>query len=163
MNNAVHPALIFFCGALLLPLLKGRLQKQFALLAIPALAFIDLLLMPRGATGNYPFLSYELVLGRVDALSLCFAYVFVIAAFLGMVYALQVKQDGQHAAAFIYAGAALGVTFAGDFFTLFTFWELMAITSAVIIWCRRSTGTLAPASGTFWCTSPAVPHFLPAL
>ena len=141
MNNAVHPALIFFCGALLLPLLKNRLQKQFVLLAIPALAFIDLLLMPRGSYWTLPFLSYELVLGRVDALSLCFAYVFVIAAFLGMVYALRVEQDGQHAAAFIYAGAALGVTFAGDFLTLFIFWELMAIASAVIIWCRRSSAS----------------------
>ena len=143
MNNAVHPALIFFCGALLLPLLKGRLQKQFMLLAIPSLAFIDLLLMPQGSYWKYPFLGYELVLGRVDTLSLCFAYVFVIAAFLGMVYALQVKEDGQHAAAFIYAGAALGVTFAGDYFTLFAFWELMAITSAVIIWYRKSDQALS--------------------
>ncbi len=142
MNDAVHPALIFFCGALLLPLLKNRLQKQLVLLAIPALAFIDLLLMPRGSCWHYPFLSYELVLGRVDALSLCFAYVFVITAFLGMVYALRVEQDGQHAAAFIYAGAALGVTFAGDFITLFIFWELMAIASAVIIWCRRSSASI---------------------
>jgi len=142
MNNAVHPALIFFCGALLLPLLKNRLQKQLVLLAIPAFAFIDLLLMPRGSCWHYPFLSYELVLGRVDALSLCFAYVFVITAFLGMVYALRVEQDGQHAAAFIYAGAAMGVTFAGDFLTLFIFWELMAIASAVIIWCRRSSASI---------------------
>ena len=142
MNDAVHPALIFFCGALLLPLLKNRLQKQLVLLAIPALAFIDLLQMPRGSCWHYPFLSYELVLGRVDALSLCFAYVFVITAFLGMVYALRVEQDGQHAAAFIYAGAALGVTFAGDFLTLFIFWELMAIASAVIIWCRRSSASI---------------------
>jgi multicomponent Na+:H+ antiporter subunit D len=142
MNNAVHPALIFFCGALLLPLLRSRLQKQFALLAVPALAFIDLLRMPQGSYWKYQFLTYELVLGRVDRLSLCFAYVFVIAAFLGMVYALQVEEDGQHTAAFIYAGGALGVTFAGDYFTLFAFYELMAVASAVVIWYRKSDRAL---------------------
>jgi multicomponent Na+:H+ antiporter subunit D len=142
MNSAVHPSLIFFCGALLLPLLKSRLQKQFALLAIPAMAFIDLLLMPCGSCWKYPFLSYQLVLGRVDTLSLCFAYVFVTTAFLGMVYALQVEEDGQHTAALIYAGAALGVTFAGDYFTLLAFCELMAVASAVIIWYRKSEKAL---------------------
>src|SRR5690606_19389242 len=38
------------------------------------------------------------------------------------------------AAAFLYAGSAIGVTFAGDLITLFIFWELMAVGSTVVIW-----------------------------
>ena len=59
-------------------------------------------------------MTLDLVLGRVDSLSICFAYVFVVMAFLGTVYALHVKEDGQHAAA-PYTGGTLGVTLAGDF------------------------------------------------
>ncbi|GAG38080.1 unnamed protein product, partial [marine sediment metagenome] len=38
------------------------------------------------------------------------------------------------AAAFIYAGAAVGVVFAGDLITVFVFWEVMAIASTMVIW-----------------------------
>src|SRR5690606_34719482 len=34
----------------------------------------------------------------------------------------------------LYAGGGVGVVFAGDFFTLFAFWEVMAVASALIFW-----------------------------
>ncbi len=46
---------------------------------------------------------------------------------MGSLFALRVKDDLQHAAALVYAGGALGVTFAGDLVSLYVFWELMAI------------------------------------
>jgi multicomponent Na+:H+ antiporter subunit D len=54
-----------------------------------------------------------------------------------MIYALHVKHDAQHVAALTYAGAALGVTFAGDLLSLYIFWELMAISSSLLVWLRR--------------------------
>jgi multicomponent Na+:H+ antiporter subunit D len=39
-----HPGLIYIFGALLIPVLKGRLKKAYLLL-LPTLAFINLLLM----------------------------------------------------------------------------------------------------------------------
>jgi multicomponent Na+:H+ antiporter subunit D len=41
-------------------------------------------------------------------------------------------------AALVYAGAALGVTFAGDFLTLFLFWEVLAFSSVILIWSKRT-------------------------
>ena len=35
-------------------------------------------------------------------------------------------------------GRALGVTFAGDFLSLFLFWELMAVSAALLVWLRRA-------------------------
>ena len=64
-------------------------------------------------------------------------------AFVGMVYALHVDDDAQHMSALTYAGAALGVTFAGDLITLFLFWELMAISSTLLIWTRRNRSAIA--------------------
>lgn len=142
MSNVVHPGFIFILGALALPLFRQRRVKQVLQLLIPVIAFLQLLLMPEGKYWIYKFMTYELVLGRVDKLSMCFAYVFIIISFLGMVYALHVKEDGQHVATFLYVGGTLGVTLAGDWFTLFAFWELMAICSVFLIWYQKSKEAL---------------------
>jgi multicomponent Na+:H+ antiporter subunit D len=140
--NTIPPAFIFIAGAILLPLLRERRLRRVFQLLIPVIAFIDLLYMPEGTYWIYNFLGYDLILGRVDKLSMCFGYVFVIIAFLGMVYALHVRDTGQHVAAFLYMGSTLGVTFAGDFFTLFAFWEIMAISSVFLIWHQRTVAAL---------------------
>src|SRR4030042_1662511 len=50
--------------------------------------------------------------------------------------------DFQHMAACFYAGSALGITFVGDFFSLFVFWEILAVASTVLIWSRRTEASL---------------------
>jgi multicomponent Na+:H+ antiporter subunit D len=136
MINWIPPAFIFILGALLIPTLRGMWRKIY-LLAIPTVALINLLYMTEGTHWIHHFLGYELVFGRVDTLSLCFGYVFVIMAFIGNLYALHLKESGQHIAAFLYIGSSLGVVFSGDLFTLFIFWEIMAFSSVFLIWHRR--------------------------
>ncbi len=138
----VHPGLLLIVGAWVLPLLKGQV-KRAAMLILPAAALIDCLLMTPGTYGVTRFLGQDLVLGRADRLSLVFSYVFSLMAFLGMVYALHVQDDSQHVAALTYAGGALGVTFAGDFLSLYVFWELMAISSALLVLLRRESSAVA--------------------
>jgi multicomponent Na+:H+ antiporter subunit D len=138
----VHPGLLLIVGAWLVPLLKGR-ARHVAMIALPAAALVDCILMQPGTHGVVPFLGQELVFGRVDRLSLLFSYVFSIITLLGMIYSLHVDDDAQHVAALTYAGAALGVTFAGDFLTLFLFWELMALSAALIVWLRRERAAVA--------------------
>jgi multicomponent Na+:H+ antiporter subunit D len=143
MISTVPPAFIFILGGLLLPLIRARRLKQAWLLFIPALAFADLLAMQSSGTcWIYHFLGYDLIFGRIDTLSMCFGYVFCIMAFLGMVYALHVKEDGQHLATMFYIGSALGITFAGDLLTLFIFWEIMAASSVFLIWYQRDKAAL---------------------
>jgi multicomponent Na+:H+ antiporter subunit D len=129
-------------GAWVLPFLQGRV-KRIAMLGLPAAALVDCLLMTPGTHGVVSFLGQDLVFGRVDSLSLVFSYVFSLMAFLGMVYALHVEDDSQHVAALIYAGGALGVTFAGDFLSLYVFWELLAISSALLVMLRRERSAVA--------------------
>ena len=136
----LHPGLLLILGAWLLPLLKGTV-KRAAMIAIPAGAVYLCLQMTTGSFGEISFLGVELEFGRVDKLSLLFSYVFSIMALLGMIYALHVKNDSQHVASLIYAGGALGVTFAGDLLTLYIFWELMAISSALLVWQGRQPGS----------------------
>ena len=144
MINPLPPAAILIAGALLVPLFKGGGKKAFLLL-LPALAFFNLVNMP---TGNYwvvDFLEYDLIFGRVDKLSMAFGYVFVLITFIGILYSLHEKQNTRHMASLIYAGGALGVTFAGDLFSLFIFWEMLAISSVFLILARKTPASLSAA------------------
>ncbi len=135
--NGLPPALVMICGSLLLPFLKGRLKSAY-LLFLPALAFYILVQMPEGYHWTASFMDYELVLGRIDRLSRVFGYIFTLIAFIGAVYALRVRDNLQYVAGYVYAGSALGVTFAGDLISLYIFWELMAVASTFLILARRT-------------------------
>ena len=138
----VHPGLLLILGSWTLPFLPGR-AKRLLMLLLPAMAVAICLRMTPGIYGEVSFLGLDLVFGRADRLSLIFSYVFSIMAFLGMIYALHVKDDAQHVAALTYAGAALGVTFAGDLISLVLFWELLAVSSVLLIWRRREPAAVA--------------------
>ena len=138
----VHPGLLLILGAWALHFLKGR-ARGLAMLLLPAAALALCLRMTPGTYGEVSFLGQDLVFGRVDQLSLVFSYVFSIMALLGMVYALHVKDNGQHVAALTYVGGALGVTFAGDFLSLTLFWELMALSSVLLVWQRRASAAVS--------------------
>ena len=137
MIDSFPPGWLLIFGGLLVPLFRGRVRSAYMLL-LPALGFIQLLLMPEGELLQLSIFDYSLTPVRVDPLSLVFGYIFHIAAFLGMIFALRVKDTGQHVAAFIYAGSAIAAVFAGDLITLFVYWEITAISSVFLIWARRS-------------------------
>jgi multicomponent Na+:H+ antiporter subunit D len=80
--------------------------------------------------------GFALQLVRADRLSLAFGYVFAIAAFLNVVFSWHVREGVEQPAAMVYAGSALAAVFAGDLLTLFVFWELSAVASALVIWAR---------------------------
>ncbi len=141
MIGRLPPGSVLILGALLVPLLRGRL-RQACLLALPILSFAHLLALPSDPGLGVSMFDYTLTLVRVDRLSLVFGYIFHLAAFLGVIYALQVKEAGEHAAALVYMGSAIGGVFAGDLVTLFVYWELTAIASVFLIWSRRTPQAL---------------------
>jgi len=141
--NWVHPGLLILLGSLLIPVIKHRALKKIYFLSLPIAALIILVLTSYGIFGDIPFstwripfLGYDLVFGRIDKLSMVFAYVFVIAAICMNIYALHVDKDWEHVSAMFYVGSALGVVFAGDLITLYIFWEIMAWSSLPLIWFR---------------------------
>ncbi|MBU1701652.1 MAG: Na(+)/H(+) antiporter subunit D [Candidatus Eisenbacteria bacterium] len=131
------PALIPLVGAILLPLLPKRL-RGFFFLAPPALCLYLLTRLPQGSSATWEFLSYTLHPLVADRLSLLFGSIFSIIVFIGGVYGLHLKDRFQQTAALLYYAGAMGVTFAGDYLTLYAFWELMAVGSVVLIWARRT-------------------------
>ncbi len=130
------PAFLYLLGALLVPILKGKARQAY-LLILPLVAFYDLLQLSIGDSWTLEFATFQIVLLSVDRLSLVFAYVFVIMSFAAFLYAIHIKGVGEHLAAMIYVGSALGVVFSGDYLSLFFFWEIMAISSVMLVLFRR--------------------------
>jgi len=137
MTGEFSPGLILIVGALLVPLLPGRLRGPY-LLALPLIAFGHLMTLPYGEFGRVQFLGLNLITLRVDKLSVLFCYVFLIAAFLAAIYAWHLRDAVQQIAGLIYIGGAISAVFAGDLVTLFIFWEVIAIASAFLVWASRT-------------------------
>ncbi|MCP4901922.1 MAG: Na(+)/H(+) antiporter subunit D, partial [bacterium] len=138
MISNLPPGIILIVGALLFPLLRGRLRQLWLLLLPIASAVHLLMFLPAGSELSMTIFEYELTIFRIDRLSLVWGYIFHIAAILGAVYSLHVKGAGEHTAAASYVGAAIGGVFAGDLITLFIYWELTAVTSVFLIWAGNT-------------------------
>ncbi|MBL4940661.1 MAG: Na(+)/H(+) antiporter subunit D [Colwellia sp.] len=138
----IPPFVPFFIGALLALVTRGKLRGAI-MVVIPIVSAIHLWMVPEGVHLQIAFFDYQLSPYRVDKLSLIFGYVFHIAALIGIVYSLHLRDTLQQVAALLYSGSALGAVFAGDLLTLFIFWELLAFTSVFLILARRTQRSYA--------------------
>src|SRR5512134_941219 len=132
-----HPGLVLVVGAVLVATLRGRVRGAVALV-LPLVALGLVWTAADGAIWTGRLAGYETVPFAVDKLSRLFATIFAVMAFGGALFGLNQSARLELPAAFLYSGAAIGVTFAGDLLTVFVFWELMAIGSTLILW---SAGT----------------------
>ena len=137
MIDTVPPAVIFLLGAMLTPFFRGKWRSAFMLL-IPVAGFLNLVYISEGNHWSVHFMDYTLVFCRMDRLSFVFGTIFHLISFIAILYSLHVKDRIQHAAGLVYAGSALGVVYAGDFFSFFVFWEMLTISSIFLIWARRT-------------------------
>ncbi len=137
MTEWLPPSLIFFVGALLLPLLPGKARK-IAIIAVPVLTFWLITTLAPGTGWHYQLFGHDLTLLRVDRLSKAFGYVFTLNAFAAFLFAAHLRGWHEHVAALFYIGASLGAVFAGDLISLYLFWEVMAVASTFLILARRT-------------------------
>ncbi len=151
-DTGIPPGLILVLGGLLIPFLPA-MTRALVILAFPVLTLFAVWSLPDGIAVTASYLGYEVIPVRADALSRLFATIFAIMAFSGGLYSLKQKNIAELSAAFVYAGSAIGVVFAGDLITVFVFWEIMAIASTIVVWMG---GASARASGQRY----AVVHFL---
>ncbi|MFO8174985.1 MAG: Na(+)/H(+) antiporter subunit D [Longimicrobiales bacterium] len=139
MTISFPPGLILLLGSLLIPLVKGRVREGLVL-TLPLLTLAAVWMVPQGHVAGMEFAGYALEPVRWTSTGRVFATVFSIMALAGGIYALRIAKLLELTAAFAYAGSAIGVTFAGDLVTLFVFWELMAITSTLVLWASDQPG-----------------------
>ncbi len=144
INGFIHPSLYFIVMAAVLLAWRGQGNNWRFLLPIPGLlAFLTVINMNSGTFTEINYLGLTLTFGRVDALAIVFAHVFALQAIMGFIYAWHVRDKAQHIAASMYIAGSFGCVFAGDYLTLFIFWELMSVASTFLVWLNRqpeSTG-----------------------
>ena len=137
MIYSIPAFLPFFIGAALLAVVPSRFR--YFVVLIPLVNGILLFLSGTNTQAyDVNVHTFTLELMEVDKLSLLFGYLFHLACFICVIYALHIKDKVQLVAGLAYAGSAVGAVFAGDFVTLFIFWELLALTSAYLIFARRT-------------------------
>lgn len=142
MTFNLHPGLILICGGVIAAIMRGRLC-QVARLIFPLLALYSLFNLEVGTTRVYPFINeLQLLYLKVDKLSWIMVFILTLATFFANVYALDVKKAGETAASFLYAGSSIGVVLAGDWLTLIFFWEMMAVTSTIMVWYGGAKNSL---------------------
>ena len=139
-NLLLHPGLVLIIGGILMVLCAPRLRTWLQL-GLPLAALFLVWQMPDGVVLQLGFLDQSLTPIRSDALSRLFATIFALMAAVGGLYALSQRSRLEIAAAYGYAGSAIGVCFAGDLLTLFIFWELMAIGSSLVLWSTATTAS----------------------
>lgn len=133
MTVEFPPGLLLIAGGLVLPLFRGT-ARRLLVLALPLATLAAVWSVPEGTVATVEFLEQRLTPVRGSGLGVLFATAFCLATFGGGLFGLRRARVTELAAAYVYAGSAVGVTFAGDLITLFVFWEIMAVAATLVIW-----------------------------
>jgi multicomponent Na+:H+ antiporter subunit D len=133
----LHPVVPFLIGAVLVRVLP-RTAGHVVMVVVPLVALVEVAVLGSDTTVGMGFLEYDLEVLRADALSQPFGFIFAIAALIAGVYGIATQKGPERSAALAYAGAAMGVVYAGDLLTFFVFWEIKAIASTMLILARRT-------------------------
>ncbi|MDR1394558.1 MAG: Na(+)/H(+) antiporter subunit D [Deltaproteobacteria bacterium] len=137
-SDFFHPSAAFLMMAVILPFLPGRRRWKWLLLLPPLAAIYAVFTNQPGDHLTLNWLGQTLKLGHVDALSSVFGQVFAVMSLAGLIYALHVNDKGQHIAALLYVAGGFGCLLAGDYLSLFAFWELMSIGSTFLVMLNRT-------------------------
>lgn len=137
MIGSLPPGWILIIGGLLVPLVPRRARPAWLVL-LPIVSGLHLWTVAPRLELSVSWLGLHLMPVRVDGLSLPFGVVFHLAALLALIYALHVDDLVQQVSAAIYSGAAVAGVFAGDLLTLFVYWELTSVASALLVWAGRT-------------------------
>jgi multicomponent Na+:H+ antiporter subunit D len=127
------PGLVMMLGGAVLMAFRGP-ARAAAVVVVPAAVLALIWVLPEGTAAPVRWLGYDLVPFRSDALARLFGSAFAIAALAGGLFGLGQTRRLETPFAYLYAGGAIGVAFAGDLVTLFVFWEAMAFLAAVVVW-----------------------------
>ncbi|MEH6472144.1 MAG: Na(+)/H(+) antiporter subunit D [Halopseudomonas sp.] len=131
------PGLVLFL-VVLLPLVGNR-GHGLLVLGLPLLTLALVWSMPANYLLTLSFMGLELTPVSISATGRLFATVFALMAFVGALYGYRQASKLEMAAGLVNAGSAIGVSLAGDLITLFVFWELLALSSTLVLWAANTT------------------------
>lgn len=139
LMSGLSPAWPVLIAGVLCAVMPWHYARKALMILAPLAAGLFWFLTPQtGVFGVFEAAGFTFETYRFDPLSRIWGLVFILAAFLNGLYALHERDRMSDTAALLYTGAGIGAVFAGDFLTLFFFWELTAITSVFLVWAGRN-------------------------
>ncbi|MGM0447334.1 MAG: Na(+)/H(+) antiporter subunit D [Methanobacteriota archaeon] len=134
---SIPPYVLIALAALAVLALPRRAGHAVAALAT-AFTFVQAVLLGDGGTGAHlatQFLGFDVVFFNVDQFSLLMGVVVGFLATAAVLYAYGSDAPTWVTAfALTYVATTVGTIYAGDWLTLIFFWELMAVTSTLLVW-----------------------------
>ena len=137
-GSFLHPATPFVILGLILPFLRGGFWRPMLFIP-PVMAIFLALQMQVGRYWEVDYLGQVLVLGRVDNLSLPFIVLFSFMTLICTTFSFHVREKAQHVAGLFFMAGAFGSVLAGDYWTLYIFWQGMTVSSSFLIWLNRQS------------------------
>jgi len=137
-GSFLHPATPFVILGLILPFLRGRFWRPLLFIP-PALAIFLSLQLRVGRYWEVDYVGQVLVLGRVDSLSLPFIVLFAFMTLICTTFSFHVREKAQHVAGLFFMAGAFGSVLAGDYWTLYIFWQGMTVSSSFLILLNRKS------------------------
>ncbi|WP_050034156.1 Na(+)/H(+) antiporter subunit D [Halorubrum halophilum] len=135
--TSVPPYVLLAFAALAVLALPRRSGHAVAALAT-AFTFAQAVLLGDGGTGAHlatQLFGFDVVFLNVDQFSLLMGVVVGFLATAAVLYAYGTEAPTWVTAfALIYVATTVGTIYAGDWLTLIFFWELMAVTSTLLVW-----------------------------
>src|SRR6056297_632803 len=129
------PVGIFWLGALLAAM-RHDSARWIALITPIIAALASVTLLAPGVGADWQVMNYTLAAVRVDEMSLVFVGLFHLAGLLAAIYSLEHTDRAQATAMLAYVGSGVGAVLAGDLVMLWLFWEMLALTSVLLVWAR---------------------------
>jgi len=134
VDPVVPPFVPVLVAVLVLPFVDRRVGHALGVVASAAVVPY-VWLTAEGAHLPVRLFGFEAVLYNVDPFSTLMGLIFGFIGAVAVLYSWFTDADSlQTAFALSYVTASLGAVFGGDWLTLIFFWELMAVTSTLLVW-----------------------------
>ncbi len=132
--SMAYPPLILLAAALLVLVLPRILGFAIGTLSIASVVVIAFL-APEGAHLTGTFLGFEVAPFLIDDFTRMMGIALGFLGTFAVIYAYSSEASRVMAAfALAYVASAIGAAFAGDWLVLVFMWEIMAITSTLLVW-----------------------------
>ena len=132
--TTVPPWLVLTIAAAVVLATPRALGHGVAALAT-GFVFVQALAVPDGAHLDVTFIGFDVVLLNVDQFSAMMGLVVGFLATAAVIYAYSSEAPRWLTAfALTYVASTVGTIYAGDWLTVIFFWELMAVTSTLLVW-----------------------------
>ena len=136
--------IVLIPGVLFFPSIK-RILLMFSFIGV--LLFLTYYNLTEAELGISIFLSEEAMLTPFffseHPYSRFAAFGFTLAGAFTLLYGAQLSKASEQALSLLALASVIGVSFAGNFITLFLFWEVLTFSTAGIIFCRGTSHAMS--------------------